>query len=134
MVARDENEQKVAGAGSRTIQVIDSDVHVTIPIGKLGEVRGHAIMPSSPGTSLSGVELVLGSRFALDAGGNFATQVAPGPQNFRLLGHAKNEKMYVKQVRCAGQDYTTEPLIIEGGQIVSDCEVTLAADAAVGRC
>jgi hypothetical protein len=131
MVARDENEQKVAGVGSRTIQVIDSDVHVTIPIGKLGEVRGHAIMPSSPDTSLSGVEMVLGSRFALDTGGNFAIQVAPGPQNFRLLGHPKDEKMYMKQVRCSGQDYTTEPLIIEAGQVVSDCEVTLAADAAV---
>lgn len=129
MLSRDESRQRVAGVGSRTIQVIDSDVHVTIPIGRLGEVRGRAIMPSSPGTSLSGVEMVLGSRFALDAGGNFAIQVTPGPQNLRLF--PKNEKMYLKQVRCSGRDYTTEPLIIKHGQVVSDCEVTLAADAAV---
>lgn len=75
MIARDENDRNVAGVGSlvgvgsRTIQVIDSDVHVTIPIGKPGEVRGHATMPSSPGVSLGGVEMAVGSRFALDTGG-----------------------------------------------------------------
>jgi Carboxypeptidase regulatory-like domain len=130
MFARD-SERDTVGFGSRTIQVTDSDVHISIPIGKAGEVRGHVTMSSFPEGSLSGVEMVLDSRVMLDAEGKFAAKVSPGPAGFRLLGHPKNEKMYLKQVRCSGQDYSTEPLMIEAGQVVSDCEVTLAADAAV---
>ena len=119
------------GVGSRTIQVTDSDVHVAIPIGKPGEVRGHVTMRSAPGVPLSGIEIGVDRRFALDAAGSFAVQVSPGPQTFTLMGRPKNEDMYVKQVRCSGQDYTAEPLMIEAGQVVSDCEITLAADTAV---
>jgi hypothetical protein len=119
------------GVGSRTIQVTDSDVHVAIPIGKPGEVRGHVTMRSAPGVPLSGIEIGVDRRFALDAAGSFAVQVSPGPQTFTLMGRPKNEDMYVKQVRCSGQDYTAEPLMIDAGQVVSDCELTLAADTAV---
>lgn len=37
----------------------------------------------------------------------------------------------MKEVRCSGRDYTAEPLAIESGQVVTDCDVMVAADAGV---
>jgi hypothetical protein len=135
IVAKDDSKQQIVGVGSRTLQVVDSDVHVTVPIGKPGEVRGRATVQAPGGASLSDLQLVLRSlegsaaRSSIDASGNFDFSIVPGHQVFELLGPSK--KVYVKQARCSGQNYTTEPLTIQAGQVVNSCDVTLATDTGV---
>jgi hypothetical protein len=119
------------GGGSRTIQVVDSDVHVTIPIGKLGEVRGRASVQGFGDALLTEIQLTLGSAHSsIDPSGNFCfQQVVPSPNLFALEGPPR--KVFLKQVRCLGRDYTIEPLTIQPGEVVSGCDVTLAADTGV---
>ena len=126
----DANHQPV-GQGSQTLQVVDKDVHVIVPIGKGGEVRGRVAVQSSGGISLSNMQLVLqlgSARSPIGADGSFdLQQVVPGQQVFTLMDD-ESQKVYLKQVRCSGRDYTTEPLTVQPGELVSGCDVTLAAD------
>jgi hypothetical protein len=42
IVATDNGSHEAVGQGSRTFQVVDSDVHITVPIGKPDEARSQA--------------------------------------------------------------------------------------------
>ena len=127
--------RELVGKGSQSLQVVDSDVHIVVPIvpiGKPGEVSGRVVVEPSGAASLSGMQLGLRSsegwaQSSIDASGSFDFhQVVPGQQLFALLGKSKN--VYLKHAYCSGQDFTTKPLTIQAGQIVSDCKVALAAD------
>ncbi|MGD0965798.1 MAG: carboxypeptidase-like regulatory domain-containing protein [Candidatus Acidiferrales bacterium] len=134
IAAREVGQQDAVGEGSQMVQIVDSDVHVTVPIGKPGEVRGRVALQTT-GVAFSDLQLALRSTLALarssiNANGNFDfLHVVPERQTFALFDRSK--KAYLKQVRCSGQDYTAEPLPIESGQVVSDCDVTIATDAGV---
>ena len=135
ILAKDVSGQQTVGVGSQTVQVVDSDVHITVPIGRLGEVRGRAAVQPAGAVSPSDVRMLLRSdegwaRSSIDANGNFYFQdVVPGPQVFMPLD--KSKKVYLKQARCLGRDYTTELLTIQAGEVVIGCDLTLAADTGV---
>jgi len=130
IVPTDDANHQPVGQGSQTLQVVDKNVHVIVPIGKGGEVRGRVAVQSSGGISLSNMRLALqlgSARSPIDAGGSFdLQQVAPGQQVFTLLDEP--QEVYLKQVRCSGRDYTSEPLTVQPEEVVSGCDVTLAAD------
>lgn len=123
------------GQSSTAVHVVDADVQINVQVGGLGEVSGKAVLIGSETPSFAGIRLFMRSQEALnpsgfDASGRFfVTRVLPGHYTFELAGPA--QPVYMKQIRCSGRDYTWQPITIESGQVLRDCEVALADDTGV---
>lgn len=120
------------GEGSRTVRIVDADVHVVVPISPLSRVGGRITV--QPPSRASGVQLILlgldgeSSRSSVDDDGNFEFKARTGQHVFAVVtdSTAGQTNWYVKQARCSGKDHTVEPLSIAPGQVVSGCDVILS--------
>jgi hypothetical protein len=63
ILAREVGQQDAVGGGSQMVQIVDSDVHVTVPIGKPGEVRGRVALQTT-GIAFSDLQVALRSTAA----------------------------------------------------------------------
>jgi hypothetical protein len=131
-MAWDKNS-RYAGLGTATVHVVGADVQVNVRASGLARVSGRAVLQSSGAVSVAGKRLLIssqvgGSSSVFDADGHFdIVNVLPGHYTFALADPERS--VYLKQVRCSGREYTTQPLEVEAGQLLADCEVTLADDA-----
>jgi hypothetical protein len=50
--------------------------------------------------------------------------------HYRFPHTDAQQRIYLKRVTCLGRDYTTQPFTIKSGEVITDCELTLAADTA----
>jgi hypothetical protein len=127
--------------GFTRVRMNDSDMQMNVTVFGPSEVKGRIIVAGVQGPPPPGVRFSLQSQFpasgllgggqiaALDANGNFDLRgVTQGEFNFNVA-ISNQSTMYVKQVTCASKDYTFQPLVIESPMTLSDCVITLGADA-----
>jgi len=120
-----------AGIGEAVVHIADADTHVNLVVDGVAEIHGHAVISDGQQT-LAGIRLGIRSEdaangSAFDANGEFVvTRVLPGQYFFDVI--KKDSPIYLKQIRCAGRDYTFEPITIAPEQVISNCEALLADD------
>lgn len=122
------------GQGTAMVHVVDGDVGVNVQVGGLGEVSGKAVLIDSKTPNFGGILLLMrsqegGRSSAIDLNGRFVIRVLPGQYTFKLVD--AEQPLYVKQARCSGRDYTSQPISIESGQVLTNCEIALANDVGV---
>jgi hypothetical protein len=121
--------------GFRRVKVTHADLHVVIEIGRLAEIHGQAEMetefsPAGLGVRLRpesahGVEV----RADLQPDGRFALREVPdGDYRWEITG--RPDEVYLKQVRCEGQDFLAWSFPVAPGLAANDCRLVLARDVA----
>jgi hypothetical protein len=126
--------------GFTRVRVSDADMQVNVIVFGPSEVKGRITVAGVQGPPPAGVRFSLQSQLgaqgllgggqiaALDPYGNFDLRgVAQGEYNFNVT--ISNQSMYLKQATCASKDYTFQSLGIESPMTLSDCVITLGADA-----
>jgi hypothetical protein len=126
-----DSAHKFVALSKTPIHVADADTQVNLVVYRGGAIRGRLV--SSPAIqSLKGVRLGVRSKDAsagslFDENGTFDMPlVLPGSYSFELF--QRDQPFYLKQVRCAGRDYTLDQMTIAPEQVISDCEVIVADD------
>jgi uncharacterized GH25 family protein len=127
--------------GTAVVRVADGDTRANVQISSTADVAGKVVIENSTGQSVSGIRVVLQSQTlpsgvgggnannGTDQNGAFRIQnVQSGSYIFSVAGRSD---MYLKQVVCSGRDYTFQPLTIDSGITIGDCQLTLATDTAV---
>ncbi len=128
------------GRASRTIDVVGADVQVTLELSRGAELHGRIRAEDNSEIESSRLRFELvpveeQSAFMGRAGnpgqsgGNFSIKEIPEGE-LMLLVAGLPPPYYVKQVRAGGADVTDTGIRFSAGQIISDCEVLLAADSA----
>ena len=128
-------QSKMTRSGYRTVRLVDSDVHVVLELGRSAEVGGE--LRASDGQPLPAANLFLrlisdatdGSISMTQVEGNGKFRISNVPEGrywLRLQG--RESELYVKEARCAGEDYTSELLTLAAAQVVDNCTVTVARD------
>jgi hypothetical protein len=128
-------------SGSARVRVNDADVQVNITVTGSSEIKGKVSVEGAQGpppqavhvnvqSQIGGVGLAISTQNAVsDTNGNFDIHgVAQGEYNFDVTIPGQNA-LYLKQVICAGKDYTIQPLAIEAAMTLGDCVITLGVDA-----
>jgi len=138
MVSRDAGPLDSPGRrGYRSVKVVDSDVSVTIEVGRSAEVRGEVRVEEAGEFSLRGLSVrlrpesengVSGTGTVEEDGTFRVTDVPEGNYVFELQG--REDEVYLKEARCAGEDRVVQPLALVADQVVDRCELTLARDVA----
>ncbi len=126
--------------GYARVRINDADVQVNITVTGPSEIKGKAIVAGTQGPAAQGVRITLhsppgesqfmvGQTALVDATGNFDFRsVAQGEYNFDVQIPSQSPP-YLMQVTCGSKDYTLQTLAIESPITLSDCVVTLGADA-----
>jgi len=130
-LATEKSSAKNAGLSRTPLHIGDADTNVNIVVSGVGEVSGRVLGLSSM-PSFAGIRVLIrstdaGNGSTFDENGHFdVTRVLPGSYSFELAPN--NQPVYLKQVRCAGRDYTFAPMSVAPEQVITDCEVVLADD------
>lgn len=127
--------------GTATVRVSDSDARTNILITRSAEVDGKIIVENSTGQSISGKRVTLqtqtqgpnigGNAFSATTDQNGAFKISNAPNGSFGFSVGGGTNLYLKQVLCAGRDYTVQPLTIESRVSVEDCVLTLGTDTGV---
>lgn len=128
-------------AGYAHVRVIDADVQMNVTVTGPSEIKGKIIVSGSQAPPPQAVRVSLlsqgggnifggpGQNAVSDASGNFDIRgVGQGEYNFNVFIPSEGA-LYLKQVTCASKDYSLQPLTIESPLTLSDCVITLGADA-----
>jgi hypothetical protein len=126
--------------GFTRVHVVDADTQVTIATSSSSEIKGRIVVSGTSGPPPQGVRVSLQPASGAAAFGSFGQNSVPDASgNFDIRGVSQGEygfnvavgqnALYLKQASCSGKDYTTQPLAIESAGTISDCVVTLGADA-----
>jgi protocatechuate 3,4-dioxygenase beta subunit len=128
-------------AGFTHVRVFDSDVQVNVAITGPSEIKGRITVAGTQSPPVQSVRVSLqslggggvfgggGQNVVTDPNGNFDIRgVGQGEYNFNAAIPSQTA-LYLKQVTCASKDYSLQPLTIESPLTLSDCVVTLGADA-----
>lgn len=123
--------------GFVNVKVVDTDVRIAVEIGKTGQLRGEARMEDGRVISMEGLRVALtpvnpeavSVASAIDKSGSFRLQSVPvGSYSIELEG--REDDMYLKQVQCGGEDYSTEPITVGIDDKAEACVLTLSQDVA----
>ncbi|HET9400946.1 MAG TPA: carboxypeptidase regulatory-like domain-containing protein [Candidatus Acidoferrales bacterium] len=142
--------------GYATVHVDDSDAQVAVQIGRPSEIRGRVILDGATrGQAIPGVNVqvqpwdqdAFGAPFVrtgggrggpnggpqsgmqLDENGGFVIQnLPPGRYTLTLAGAARG--YYAKRITCGGRDYATQPMELDSGSNIDNCEIVIANDTA----
>jgi len=137
LVAIASDESGSSRRGYRNVRVLDADVRVTIDIGRTAEVRGEVQVEDSSDFRFSGLHIslqpevadaVTGDAFVEEKGKFVVKDIPEGRYTFQLQG--REQEMYLKQVRCAGEDYTTRGVSLAADQVLEGCTLRIARDVA----
>lgn len=133
--------QQRRDVGTAMVRVSDGDVRANIQIAKSAEVEGKIIIENSTGQSISGKRITLqtqmqgpglgGNVFASTTDQNGMFKISNVQNGAFAFSAAGGNDIYLKQVLCAGRDYTIQPLTIESGVGPSDCVLTMGTDAGI---
>jgi hypothetical protein len=124
----------ISSRGYARVSVSDSDAHVNVVIGNGGQIRGKVSVEGQPG-AISTPRVVLvradglqrGPSTATDPNGEFVIRDVP-PGAYRFFVPAVPNSAYLKAAQCSGRDHTIDPLEINLGEVVTDCELTMQTD------
>ena len=122
--------------GFRSVTVTDADVQVVVELGKAAELGGevktldNTPLPARFFVSLASENESPTGGGALVADGRFSIKGVP-EGSFTINANDPAGSMYVKEVRCNGEDYTLRRIQIENEQRITDCVITMAKDMAV---
>jgi len=121
--------------GYRSVKVVDADVRVVIEIGTAATVRGEVQPADDKPMKFSGLFVALqpveeggmSPSGVIDEKGKFiVSNVPPGKYSVELASRERD--VYVKKVRCLGQDIMAGGLELRTSQTVEDCTLTVARD------
>jgi hypothetical protein len=124
--------------GYAKARILDRNVRVNIPVGQAAEVRGTAEgtdpLPKGMQVGLYTAEGMALYPSDLDKNGGFQIRdVPPGEFRFVVMGLRRDESYYMKDVRCSGADYTTQPVRLDVGVPLSDCRIQISRETGVVR-
>ena len=147
----------VPSMGYATVHVEDSDVQVAVQIGRPSEIRGTVLTEGATrGQAIPGVWMqaqpwdqdAFGVPFfragggrggpgngqqqagmQIDENGGFALQNLP-PGRYALTLGGASRGYYAKRITCGGKDYATQPIELDSGSVMDNCEVIIANDTA----
>jgi hypothetical protein len=135
LIASVSEENGPTRRGFTHVKVLDSDARVAITAGQTAEVRGSVRTEDGQPFSFQGLRLSLAPETedapsaggAIEENGEFALRnMAPGKYTFQLGG--RESDLYLKQVRCAGADYTSTPIMLEPSQLTGDCRLVVSRE------
>jgi len=135
LVASAYEQSKMTRTGYRTVRLVDSDVHVVLDLGRSAELAGE--LRASDGQPLPMASLYLrlvpntpeASPFVapVEEKGVFRISNVPeGRYWIRLQG--RESELYLKEARCAGDDYTSEQITLAAAQVVDNCTIVVSRD------
>ena len=135
LVATVMDEGRPARRGYRKVRLEDGDARVTIEMGRAARLSGTVRAEDGPPLPLRAlrvaVEPASGDGQTLFAGltpqGGFRfPEIPEGDYVFNLLG--LEQEVYLKQVRCRGEDYTAQAISLTGAAWVGDCALTVSRE------
>ncbi|MBI3406272.1 MAG: carboxypeptidase regulatory-like domain-containing protein [Acidobacteria bacterium] len=133
-----------AGRASKPVDVVSTDVQVSIELGATGKLKGKIRMEDGSIVSAERMNFFLSPMensgdFVRGGGGN-GLENADASGNFELIGVTEGDffltvngvrpPSYVKEVRVGGQNLGDGPIHFGLGQNIESCEVIVASDAA----
>jgi hypothetical protein len=116
-------------------KVVDSDVRVAIEIGRTAELQGEVRMDDGKPFVFDGLRIELTPDHPeavsvagpIDSSGLFRVRSIPtGPYNVQLSG--REDEVYLKAVRCAGENYTEKAIALAAEERAGDCILTLSRE------
>lgn len=122
-------------AGYASVRIVDRNVSTSIQLGEAGRVRGTVIPAGTDRSEFKhlqiSIEALNGNQLyvsGIDSQNNFDIQnVPPGPYTFGVLKRqGKENQPYPKKVSCSGTDYSSKPITLSVGGVVSECEIALS--------
>jgi hypothetical protein len=146
LTATGTTESKLLDEGYAKVRVVDRSVRANIQLGAGASMRGMIALKGSDGL-LQGMQVFLEPAVgtqgpglliypaAVDKDRRFDIRnVPPGDYRFTMRStRGEADRLYITQVRCGGTDYTTQPVTLDVGAALSDCEVKTASDVGVVR-
>lgn len=116
-------------------KVVDSDVRVAIEIGRTAELHGETRMDDGKPFVFDGLRLELipdhpeavSVAGPMDSNGSFRVRGIPtGSYNLQLSG--REDEVYLKAVRCAGEDYLEKAFVLAAEERTGSCALTLSRE------
>jgi len=119
-------------------KVTDSDVRVAIEIGRTAELHGETQMDDGGPFKFDGLRVELtpdnpeavSVAGSVEEGGAFRVRSIPAG-SYALQLNGREEDVYLKNVRCAGENYTAKPVTLAFDERVTGCVLTLSRDVSV---
>jgi hypothetical protein len=137
LVAIASEESGATRRGYLHVRLVDSDQRVVIVIGQSASLRGQARMEDQQPFHFGGLYLSVVPEIeeaptggaSLESDGRFAVRELPaGEYTLQLSG--RESEVYLKQVRCEGQDHSARPVTLRVGETL---ECTLLLSREVGE-
>jgi len=134
------NAEKASYLAFARVHLLDKNVQVTIPIGQAAGVGG-IVYEEGRDSPPAGLQVVLFESGSIaiylsdvDKQGAFSVGKLPaGEFWFGLFGPRRDESYYIKNVRCAGTDYTAQAVKLDPGVPLSDCRIQISRESGVVR-
>ena len=135
LVATVSDANRPTRQGFRNVHIEDSDVSITIEIGRNARVRGTVRMDDAQPFAIPTLRINLEAEqesghnvtTSPDQTGNFLFQELPeGSYFFQLLG--REDELYLKEARCRGEDYTARALEAAVDQPATDCVLVISRE------
>lgn len=135
LVATVSDANRPVRQGFRNVRIEDSDVSVTIEMGRNARVRGTVRMDDGRPFPFPRLRINLEAEqesghnvtTAPDDSGNFLFQELPeGSYFLQLLG--REDELYLKEARCRGEDYTARALEVAVDQPATDCTLVVSRE------
>ncbi|GEM_PF-1772670 len=135
VVARISDEGKPSRRGFANVRLTDSDVRIAVEVGRTSEIRGKARMDKAELYKFAELRVVLipdsedgvagGATIAGD--GQFTIRDIPsGNYRFQLSG--RESELYLREVRCGGEDFTGKQISLDPEKTVDECGLILSEE------
>jgi len=134
------DEGGVVRRGYSVVRVVDADVRLALEVGRTAEAGGQARMEDGKPYVFEGLRVEFSAEnpegvsagSAVDEKGYFRIRSLPAGTYF-VRSSGREEDIYLRDVRCAGESYSTKPIVLEPEGKVSDCEITFSRQVSTVR-
>lgn len=134
LIAIASEESGAARRGYLRVRLVDADQRVALVIGQSAGLRGQAQLEDNQPFQFEGLHLSLvpeieeapSGRASLENDGRVAVRELPGGE-YTLQLSGRESEVYLKQVFCAGQDYSNRPVTLTVGETLG-CTLMLSRE------